>query len=160
MNLKQLIEEIKQKESFQKFIKENPSAYLTAVFIVLDDTEKDSYQLDFFIPEKNKIGISAYPFEEIIIQEDDIKQAERLDISLVVDINNLREKVESIKDINNLQKIKISKIIGILKNDEWHLTCLSLTLDIIKINLDKEGNSTKCEKASLMDFVVKKKGES
>jgi len=157
MELKELIAQIKQKESFQKFITENSSAYLAAVFVVLDDTEKDSYQLDFFIPEKSKIAISAYPFEQIIIQEDEIKQAQRLDANLSVDINQLREKVEEVKNQNQLEKIKISKIIGILKDDEWRLTCLSLTLDIIKINLDKEGNSTKCEKASLMDFVVKKK---
>jgi hypothetical protein len=157
MELKELITQIKQKESFQKFITENPSAYLAAVFVVLDDTEKDSYQLDFFIPENNKIAISAYPFEKIIIQEDEIKQAQRLDANLSVDINNLREKVNEVKNKNNMEKIKISKTIGILKDDEWRLTCLSLTLDIIKINLNKEGLSTKCEKASLIDFVVKKK---
>lgn len=156
MNISNLLLEIKKKESFSKFMQLNPDAFLAAVFAVLDDSEKDTYQLDFFIPSKNKIAISSYPFEEITIQPDEIKEAKELSQNLCVDITDLRERIEKIKNENNLNKIKITKIIAILKDDNWSLTCLSPTLDIIQIAIDKEGNTTKCKKAGLMDFVMKK----
>jgi hypothetical protein len=156
MNLSQLITELKAKEQFTKFMQENPDAYLTAVFVVLDDSGKDIYQLDFFIASKQKIAIATYPFEEIIIQPDEIKESGRLDINIVVDINQLRAKVDEIKSMENLEKVRVTKIIGILKEDIWNLTCLSSTLDIIKISLDKSGEVIKCQKAGLLDFVVKK----
>jgi len=155
MNISSLIELIKEKEQFTKFMQENPDAYLTAIFLVLDDSGKDTYQLDFFIPEKQKIAIATYPFDEIIIQPDEIKESGRLSLIQVCDINQIRERVEEIKIQNNLEKIKITKIIGILKEDIWNLTCLSSTLDIVKIKIDKEGNIRNCEKAGLLDFVVK-----
>jgi len=156
MKILDLLEEIKKKESFSKFLQLNPDAFLAAIFAVLDDSGKDTYQLDYFIPSKNKIAISSYPFEDITIQPDEIKEAKVLSSEQKIDITQLRDKVEEIKNENELNKIKITKIIAILKDDNWSLTCLSPTLDIIQIAIDKEGNTTKCKKAGLMDFVIKK----
>lgn len=156
MNIQNLFNEIKQKPVFLKFVSENPDAFLTAVFSVLDDSGKDTYQLDFFIPSKNKIALSSYPFEDIQIQPDEIKDSKQLNLIQKVDIPDIREIVEEIKRNNNLEKIKINKIIAILKDNSWNLTCLSSVLDIIKISISPEGECIKCQKASLMDFVVKK----
>lgn len=155
MNLSQLLEIAKENESFKNFIKENPDSFFTAAFIVLDDSGKESYQLDFFIPAKNKIAISSYPFNEFVIQEDDINESKQLNIPSV-EVSDLKERVEKIKLENNLEKIKINKIIAILKDDVWNLTCLSPTLDILKIQISSDGECIRCQKSSLMDFVVKK----
>ena len=157
MKFKQLLRELREKQCYGQFMQENPDAFLTAGFFVLDDSGNNTFQLDYFIPKIEKIAISSYPFDRFKIQEDEIKKAERLDENINIDICDLKEKVEDIKLKNNYNR-NTNKIIAVLKDGKWNLTCFSSSLDILRIFVDCfSGNCDKFEKASLMDFMQVRK---
>ncbi|MDO8516573.1 MAG: hypothetical protein Q7S33_00450 [Nanoarchaeota archaeon] len=155
----QLFSELKQKDFYNKFIKENPDAFLAAGFFVLDlENNYNKYQLDFFIPQLNKIAIAEYPFKEIKIQEDEITEAQILNENPLVDLDDLIDEINKLKIKNDYDK-KTNKIIAILKDNFWSLTCMSITFDILKIRINSlTGECEKFEKANLMNFIdIKKK---
>lgn len=157
MKILNLIQELEATKAFQEFKKENPDSFLSAGFFVLDDTGEDKFQLDYFIPSKNQVAIAPYPFSKLEIQKDEIKQANRLQ-KVKIDITDLRETTNIIIQEKNI-RVKISKIVAILLNDTWDLTCMSSTLDVIKIKLNSlTGEVLKCEKLNLGDFMqIRKK---
>jgi len=57
MNLQFYLDKVKNSKEFKKFIKENPDAFLTSGFFVIDKTgkEKDKYHLDYFISSKKEM---------------------------------------------------------------------------------------------------------
>jgi len=159
--LKELIGELKKSDNYKKFSKENPDSFVCAGFFVLDFEEnKDKYQLDIFVPSKKKVAISEFPFKEIKMQEDKMDNAESIEnLKLSLDLPNLEEKVGKLKEENEV-KHKTSKIIAILKDKEWNLTCFSNTMDITRIKIDAEtGECKKFERANLMEFIRLEKGK-
>ena len=156
-SINELFSELKQKDFYNKFIQDNPDAFLAAGFFVLD-LENNKYQLDFFIPKLKKIAIAEYPFKEIKIQEDEIKEAKILNENPLIDLNDLIDEINNLKIKNDYDK-KTSKIIAILKDDSWSLTCMSISFDILKISLNSiTGKCEKFEKSNLMNFIdIKKK---
>lgn len=136
---KHLFDRLKEKDSYKKFIKDNEKAYLYAIFSTISTEEKegDKVQFDFIIPEKNKVGIAEYPFDKIKVTEQKIEpQPEKINLEeLRVDIEDLQSLAQKEQTKNN-DKTKINKIIAVLTNNIWNLTCLTTTLDVIKININ------------------------
>lgn len=156
MKLANLLNELKEKDFFKKFIAENPDAFFAAGFIVLDDSGEDKYQLDYFIPSKKKIASVEFPFKQMKIHEDVIEKADRLKVAMI-DICDLRERVEEIKK-NKAIALRTNKIIALLKDDLWQLTCLSDTLDMLKIHVHSvNGEVKRCEKLNLFSMIGKPK---
>jgi hypothetical protein len=158
MKISTLLDELKEKDFFKRFMKENPDAFFAAGFFVLDNaSSQDKHQVDYFIPAKKQIASAEYVFESMKIHEDTIADAKRLQIAKI-DICDLREKVEEAKKLNNCS-LKINKIIALLKDDLWTLTCLSDSLDMIKIVIDSvSGEIKKFEKVSFMSMMsIKRK---
>lgn len=152
MKIAQLLNELKQKDFYKSFSRENPDAFFAAGFFVLDDSGEDKYQLDFFIPSKNKIAVAEFPFSKIKIHEDEIANASRLKIAKV-DIHDLRRIVDETKKERGIE-LKINKIIALLKDDLWQLTCLPQGLDILKIHIDSQSGEIKvCEKVNLFHIM-------
>ena len=156
MKLANLLGELKEKDFFKKFMEENSDAFFAAGFIVLDDSGEDKYQLDYFIPSKKKIASVEFPFKQMKIHEDVIEKAERLKV-VEIDICDLRERVEEIKKSKAIP-LKTKKIIALLKDDLWQLTCLSDTLDMLKIHVHSvNGEVKRCEKLNLFSMIGKPK---
>lgn len=154
MKISDLLGELKNSEGFRKFMDENPDAFFAAGFFVLDDAQQDKYQLDYYLPRKKKIATSEWPFSEMKVHEDLIEKAERLKV-VGVDICDLRGRVEALK-VENGVKMKTIKIIALLKDDLWQLTCLSDGLDMLRINIGSEsGEVRKFEKTNVLNFVKK-----
>ena len=154
MELQGLVEELKKTIYFENFINQYPEAYLAAGFFIIEDNEENKYQLDFFIPAHQKIAAFEWPLDKPAkIYEDKIERAEKIARPLKVDLDNLKNKIkEVIKDCKiNFQP---SKIIAILKDNNWNITCMSSSLNILKICMSaRTGEVTKCDKASLMDVM-------
>jgi hypothetical protein len=171
MKVKDLYEELKEKKFFQEFSRQNPEAFLYAGFFILDLKEScEKIQLDFYNPKTNKIEIIEFPFQEIKKQENklpgmeepeiDIKKTKPLNLEIKIDIDDLEDKCKEVIKENNATMTP-SKIIAVLRNDEWHLTCMDDMLGIITIQLDsKNGNIKNFKKNSLMDMVKIKKTNS
>jgi len=150
MKLAELLTELKQSEAYKTFIKENPEAFFCSSMVVLGDADK--IDLNFFIPNKNRISSFAMPFASCTSHQEEIKdQKEITDLNLKVDIDNLKQEVE-----DKTQK-KFTKIIAVLHNGNWNLTCLN-GLDMSRVNIGAyTGEIQKKEEGSLMDMVRFKK---
>lgn len=161
-NSQPLLERLKHKPGYEKFIKENKDAFLYAIFCILSNNEKegDKIQFDFFIPSSKKIAYSEYPFDEIKVQNQETNViSKRLELEKIqIDTENLWEIVEKLKS-ENKDSSTTTKIMGVLREETWDLTCTTATIDILRIKLNavtKECISYK--KENLTDFIqIRKK---
>ena len=150
MKVKELLNELKEKETYKNFKTENPEAFFCSAMFILGDNDK--IDLNFFNPSKNKISSFSMPFATLINHEEEIKdQKEITNLDFKIDSNNLKDSIE------NKTKQKFTKIIAVLHDGKWNLTCLN-GLDMSRININAyTGELQKKEEGSLMDMVRFKK---
>ena len=162
MKVSQLVEELQDSTPYKTFIEQNPDAYFCAAFLILDLTNKtEKIQLDYLIPKENHIAAFEFPFNNELnpkIHKDKISQMKPQSTELKVDIDNLEQKVKEVIS-NNESSIRPTKIIAILSNNTWNLTCMNDHLGIVQIKLDatSEEKIEEFKKGSLMDFMGFKK---
>ena len=160
MKIKEFFKELEELEVYKEFSVKYPDAYLCAGFFIFETGERegDKFQFDFFIPSLEKIAIFEYPFSKFSISEEAVKKCSPVDFGLKVDIDNLKEKIEEIK-LENEASQETSKIIAILRDNNWAITCLDNFLGILKMKINAlTGKCDDFEKGSLMDFmkIIKK----
>ncbi|MFH1238142.1 MAG: hypothetical protein ABIH79_02320 [archaeon] len=136
MKISELIDELKETETYRKFKEENPSTFFSAGFLVLDlESKSEKIQLDFFLSKQNKMASFEYPFEKPKIYEDEIKEMLPQTTMIKVDIDDL-EKLSKEIIIKNNSKMIPTRIIAILQKNIWNLTCMDNFLGSIRIKLD------------------------
>ena len=167
MKVQDLLDELQEKECYRKFKSENPLAFFSAGFFILDLKEKvETIQLDFFLPEQNrdcpnqikpqtsegKIVAFEHPFKEPKIFDENVKQMQHQTTDIKIDIDDLELTCKTIIKENN-SSIVPTKIIAILKDDQWNLTCMDDMLGIVQIKINcMTGEQIEFKKGSLMDF--------
>jgi hypothetical protein len=158
MKIKQLLEELEKTEGYRNFKEKYPESFFMAGFFVIDFSSEDQYQLDFFIPGEERIASFERPFGNVKIYEDKITNVKKLNQELKIDFDDLIGEVEKVI-LDRKIGFKTAKIIAILKDDEWNLTCMSSTLGMFRIVIGSlTGEIRKFEKLSLIDIMhVKKK---
>ncbi len=173
MKVQDLLDELQEKECYKNFKLENPSAFFSAGFFILDLKEKsETIQLDFFLPEQNrvcpnqsksqiyegKIAAFEHPFKEPKIFDEKIKQMQPQTTDIKIDIDDLETTCKTIIKENN-SLIVPTKIIAILKDNLWNLTCMDDALGIVQVKLDAvTREQIEFKKGSLMDMMgIKKK---
>ena len=159
MELKDLITELKEKECYKEFKKKNPNSYFCAGFFILDlEKREEKIQLDFFLPNEEKMSSFEFPFTEAKNHEEKIQPLKGQTTEIKIDIDDLEKTCKEIIK-KNKSKINPTKIIAIIKEDNWNLTCMDNHLGIIRINVNAlTGEETLFDKGSLMDFMgIKKK---
>jgi len=173
MKMQDLLEELEEKECYKKFKSENPSTFFSAGFLILNLKDKsETIQLDFFLPGQNracpnqsksqinegKITAFEHPFNEPKIFEEEIKQMQPQTTDIKIDIDDLESLCKNIIKENN-SSIVPTKIIAILKDSQWNLTCMDDMLGIVQIKIDcMTSEQIEFKKGSLMDFMGIKKG--
>ncbi len=171
MKIQELIEELQDKSEHSEFKSQNPKTFFAAAFLILDlENQTEQIQLDYFLPEENKIAAFSHPFTKPKIHDNIISvskegqtkpanpqpmQAQTAKIK--IDIDNLESACsEIIKE--NESKLQPTKIIAILKDDIWNLTCMDNALGIVRIKINAiSGEAIDFNKGSLMDFMGMKK---
>jgi len=110
------------------------------------------------LPEENKIAVFEYPFKETKIPDEKIDSMQHQATNVKIDINDLEKTCKNIIEKEN-SSIRPTRIISILKDNQWNLTCMDDMLGIVRIKLDAiTGNQISFDKGSLMDFMgIKKK---
>jgi hypothetical protein len=150
MKFVDLITELKEKDSYKKFMSENPDAFVCAGFFILSAGEKegDKVQINMFIPSKKRIATFDYPFNSFIEHKDEISGAEEIKkMDLGLDVGGLS------KFIKETLEIAPDKIIGILKDDIWNLTTLrGMDMQRLKVNAYDKKVLEK-DKGLLSDFI-------
>ncbi|MFH1522133.1 MAG: hypothetical protein ABIF18_04205 [archaeon] len=168
MKVQDLLDELQEKECYRKFKSENPSAFFSAGFFILDLKEKtEIIQLDFFLPEQNracpnqsksqisegKIVAFEHPFQGPKIFDEEIKEMQGQTTDIKIDIDDLGPTCKTIIRENG-SAIILEKIIAILKDNFWNLTCMDDMLGIVRIKLDAiTGEQIDFKKGSLMDMM-------
>ncbi|NPE26751.1 hypothetical protein HNV12_01975 [Methanococcoides sp. SA1] len=170
MKVQDLINELQATEHYLCFKEQNKDPYFAAAFLILDLEKKtEQIQLDYFLPSENKIVAFAHPWEQpkihdniISVQEGKTEPAEvkpmaKQTTQIKIDIDDLEEKSNQLIKENNSQ-IKPTKIIAILKDDLWNLTCMDNALGIVRIKISPITEELiDFNKGSLMDFMGMKK---
>ncbi len=186
MKTTDLLEELQVKPEYKIFKKQNPDTFFTVAFLILDlENETEQIQLDFFLPSQNEIAAFSHPFTEPKIHDSIISVSKKLaptnskdksvrvsgatepakpkpmqpqTLEIKIDIDNLESKCkELIKE--NKSSIVPTKIIAILKDDIWNLTCMDNALGIVRIKINAiSGEPQDFQKGNLMSFMgIKKK---
>lgn len=160
MKTKEFVSDLKKSESFKEFKKKYKDSYLCAAFFVVGSMKQvEVAELDYYIKSKKRIASFKYPLFDFNIHCDKIDSADKqkedvcFDYLDVFDIcqNLIKEKSKN---------FNLSKMIMILKNDIWNVSCISTSLSLFKAKVDsKTGRVIFFESAGLFDFakVQKKK---
>ncbi|MCK5449332.1 hypothetical protein KAI32_00535 [Candidatus Pacearchaeota archaeon] len=187
MRISELIDELEETETYKKFKDKNPSTFFSAGFFILDlESKTEKIQLDFFLPKQNRacpnqsksqisegrvcpnqsksqisegrIASFEYPFKEPKIYDEEIKPMQPQTTEIKIDIDDLESTCKKIIKENN-SLIIFTKIIAILKDNQWNLTCMDDMLGIVRIKLNAiTGELIDFNKGSLMDMMkVEKK---
>jgi hypothetical protein len=158
MKVGDLLNEVQESEGYGKFKSENPDAFFSAGFFILNLADgSESIQMDFFIPSKKKIAAFEFPFGEAKIFDEEVPLMIEQSVDVKYDIDDLESVCRNaIKE--NGSAVNPTKIIAILKDGLWNLTCMDDALGIVRIKLDAaSGDVMDFNKGSLMDFMGVKK---
>ncbi len=149
MKIKDLLDELSLRECYSDFKSKYPNSYFSTGFFIMGDN-KDNVQLNFFIPDENKIASFEYPFASYKVHADEIKNEVQFDnLNIKVDLDNLKDTIES-----KLNK-KIEKIIALISDGVWNITCIN-GYDITRIKMNaKNGNIIENTSDFLGDFMKK-----
>ncbi|MBT7102485.1 hypothetical protein HN935_03155 [archaeon] len=158
MKVKDLLNELTETEHYKNFKSQNPESFFAAAFFILDvETKTEKIQLDFFLPNQNKIASFEHPWNEAQIHDDEIKPMQPQSTEIKIDIDDLESICKkTIKE--NESAIVPTKIIAILRDNQWNLTCMDNALGIVRIKIDATSSEqADFSKGSLMDFMGIKK---
>ena len=151
MKIKELLEELQEKKCYKDFKKENPESFFCSAMFILGDGDKAD--LNFFLPQQDKLSSFSVPFASIINHQEEIKdQKEIKDLDLKVDVTNLK------KHIKEKTGKESPKIIAVLHEGVWNVTCLN-GMDMSRMKIDAyTGEIEKKEDGLLSDMIRFKEG--
>ena len=162
MKIKPYLDKMNESGEFKKFISDNPDAYFSAGFFVLDFVDKhDIHQIDYYMPNEKKIMTitldNEFKMKKQALSNESIPKEVEGDINLDLDI--LKLLVEDEMKNQNITH-KLHKIIAILHNLDgkktWDLNCITSDMGIIKVHVnDTDKSILKFEPVSLFDVVKK-----
>ena len=161
MNFQFYIEKLQSSEEFKKFVKENPNAYLSSGFFIIDKANiknpGDKIHLDFYVPEDEK----AFSFDvkeeiKLIPLEKSKNIPKKISPECEFDFENMEKLILEEIDKKNI-KTKIQKIIFSLQNlkgKDFLIGAIFISsLGLLKVDIDiSEKKITKFEKKSLLDM--------
>jgi len=171
MKVQNLLQELKEKPEYKTFQTQNPDAFFSAAFLILDlEYGTNQIQLDFYLPKQNEIAAFEFPFKAPKIHDNIIsvskegqtapakpKPMSKQTTKIKIDIDKLESKCKELIKENDSSIIP-TKIIAILKDDIWNLTCMDNALGIVRIKINAvSGETQDFNKGSLMDFMGVKK---
>ncbi len=163
MKIQPYIEKLNKSNEFKNFKAKNPDSYFSAGFFVLDFiNKKNMHQIDYFIPEKNKIQTFILDDNKIISKESEVinkKIPKKIESNINLDLDILKGLVED-EMKNRTITNKIQKIIAIIENVNgkliWNLNCIANDMGVMKVHIDDKDHSIlEFEKINLFDIMRK-----
>ncbi len=154
MEIKKLLGEVMETSAYKDFKSENSDSFFSAVFAILDvKGQSNQIQFDFFLPSLKKIASFNLGVSGVNIYDDEIKNMKPQSVDVGVDIKDLEEVCGAAIKKNGSMLVP-TKIIAILRDGIWNLTCMDEALGIVRIKVDADsGKVEDFSKGSLMDFM-------
>jgi len=162
MKIQPYLDKLNASSEFKKFTSENPDAYFSAGFFVLDfQDKKNIHQIDYYLPNEKKIMTFTLD-EEIVMKKQELSNEsipEKVEGDINLDLDILKGVVEDEMKNQNITH-KLHKIIAIIHNVDgskiWNLNCITSDMGVIKIHVDDKDKSVlKFEPINLFDAVKK-----
>lgn len=165
MNFKFYLEKLHASDSFSRFVKEDPEAFLSSCFFVIDKEGKDNKtHFDFYTKDKKFVSFQLEADCKLVpVDVPETKKPEKLPADLDLDFNEIEKLIES-RMFDEKIKNKIEKFLFSLQkvNNKVLLngTVFISMLGMIRISIDVENMKIlDFEKKSFFDVmkVTKKK---
>ena len=161
MKFQEYLVQVQKDSQYQKFVKENPEAYLCAAFFMIDYKDKhNESSIDYFNPKDSKVmtftiekEIKARPLDAL---QEGLIPKKMQEISQI-EIEQLQGII--VDEMHNRTITgDIQKVICILQNLNgklvWHCTAFLTGLNLIKTDIEDESKSVIfMEKVSFMDLL-------
>jgi len=157
------IKTLENSKEFKEFRKQNKTAFLTHVFYMLDEANKNAVQIGYYNKAKDKIttfivegnSIIKNPEAEVFKEQETIMKP--LDLSKVkIDVDEAVEIADNLQKAKYKEEIPIKKI-AILQHlpvgQVWNITFVAQTFKTLNIKIDSETRKVVSEKLlSIVEF--------
>ena len=168
MNLQFYLEKLQSSKEFKKFTKENPDAYFSSGFFIIDKANSknpgNKVHLDFYLPSQKKtFSFDVKKEIKLIPLEKSKNIPKKISSECEFNFEDMEKMILDEMDKKNI-KTKIQKIIFSLQNlkgKDFLVGAIFISsLGLLKVNIDiSKKKITMFEKKSLLDMfrVTKKK---
>ncbi len=164
MKINEALDKLNSDISFKQYLKNNPKAYLSHFFMMMEKDMKNDWQIGYYNPDSNLVSTYIVTNKDIIAEtpqepfkkpEDSIARLGFDKIKKYYD-DAIKKAKECLK--KNYPKELPLKTMIILQNIKdfgniWNITFVTSSFNTINIKIDaKEGNILNHEKTSFMKF--------
>ena len=142
----ELIKKLENSPEFKKYKKENPDAFLTHVFYMLDEANKNAVQVGYYNKDRDRITTFVIEGKSIIKNPEAEVFKEQETVMNPLDISKVKIGIsEAVEIAENLQKKKYKenipfKKIAILQHlpvgQVWNITFVTQTFKTLNIKVD------------------------
>jgi len=168
MEIKDLLERLKNDKKFKDWKKKNEKSFLAHVFKCLDDSNIDEWQIGFYNKDDTITTFTLTPSEitsgssDEVFKRPDARILELDEGKIKIDITNALETAEKIQNTEYKQEIPF-KIIAILQRLDigqiYNITYVTQSFNILNFKIDScTGKLLKKTLTPLMEFRKKEKG--
>lgn len=148
MELKEILECVEKSPEFKTWRKSNEKAYLAHAFVMLDEANKDAWQIGYFDSDKSRMStfvvssgkIEIIPDQEVLLSEHKIKELEPEKVKLTIkEALDIAEKVRNEKNPKELVA-KSFFIIQVVENhgQVFNITFFTMSFKTVNIKLSTE----------------------
>jgi len=157
------VKKLENSPEFKKYKKENQGAFLTHVFYMLDEANKNAVQVGYYNKDKDRITTFIVEGKSIIKNPEAEVFKEQETVMNPLDLSKVKIGVDDAVEIaENLQKEKYKenipfKKIAILQHlpvgQVWNITFVTQTFKTLNIKVDAKTGEIASEKLlSIVDF--------
>lgn len=150
LGIKQAYKKLKESEEFKK-----EKGFFYLAFSISDNLDNNPWQLDFYNNEK----INSYTVTDssIKIEKENEKIQEKTKKIEKIDLEKLNIDLEEIKEIieNKLKEnhLRPTKYIIILQNNEWNVSLVCSSFDILQMKINSETKEIEsCKIDNILNF--------
>jgi len=163
MEINSIVEKVENSYIFKKWQKDNKKSYLTHLFKMIDDLNKDAWQVGFYNKDDtitsfvvDNDNISILPEEEIFKKKK--SKIQELNLSKVkIDLKNALEIAENFqkKECYGNEPNKIIVVLqSIVNNIIYNITYITKTLNILNLKIDAtDGKIISSDLKAMMEFM-------
>jgi uncharacterized membrane protein YkoI len=162
MEIKDLIKRLEESKEFKDWKEKNKDSFLAHIFKMLDDANKDDWQIGFYNKDDTMTTFIITPADIKIAETENIfkkpeAKIQKLDLEKVkVDITKSLETAEKIQTTEYKQETPF-KIITILQKLDlgqvYNITYVTQTFKVLNFKIDaKNGKVLKKTLQTIMDF--------
>ena len=163
MEIKSVIKKLDNNKEFKKWKADNKDFYLVHAFKMLDECNKDEWQIGYYDSKEDKMVTFIVEKDDIkMVPEREIFRKEKQEIKKI-DLNRIKISLEKIldlaKDFTNKEYCgeKSLKTIILLQNLDigqvWNITFLTNSFKTLNLKINSEnGKILKHELTSLLQF--------